>query len=99
MYVKSNWFHCSSSALLFIATSLACFGQKDPGVRRGAPGAGAPLPGLMPVEQILFNEGLQRAVQLEAACDDCNDVTLGSHGSGKREPRHPDQLGRSREPL
>jgi hypothetical protein len=26
----------------------------------------------------MFNEGLQRAIQLEAVCDDCNDVTLGS---------------------
>ncbi|HKE22849.1 MAG TPA: di-heme oxidoredictase family protein [Bryobacteraceae bacterium] len=26
----------------------------------------------------MFNEGLQRAIQLEAVCDDCSDVTLGS---------------------
>jgi CxxC motif-containing protein (DUF1111 family) len=26
----------------------------------------------------MFNEGLQRAIQLESVCDDCNDVTLGS---------------------
>jgi hypothetical protein len=26
----------------------------------------------------MFNEGLQRAIQLEAVCDDCSDLTLGS---------------------
>jgi di-heme oxidoreductase (putative peroxidase) len=61
---------------LFEAVSLA---QKDPGVRPGPAGGGAPFPGLTPVEQSLFDEGLQRAIQLEAACDDCADVTLGHH--------------------
>src|SRR5262249_36414081 len=49
-----------------------------PGVRQGPPGAGAPLNGLTSVESSLFDEGLQRAIQLEAVCDDCADLTLGS---------------------
>jgi CxxC motif-containing protein (DUF1111 family) len=53
--------------------------QVDPGVRGGPPGAGFPLHGLTPTEQVIFDEGTQRAVQLEAVCDDCTDVTLGSH--------------------
>ena len=55
-----------------------CLAQKDPGVRKGAAGGGNPLPGLTPIELSMFNEGLQRAIQLEAVCDDCADLTLGS---------------------
>src|SRR5215470_10479672 len=62
--------------LIFVAS--ACLAQKDPGVRLGSPGAGAPLNGLTPIELSMFNEGLQRAIQLEAVCDDCNDLTLGA---------------------
>jgi hypothetical protein len=36
---------------------LICFVQKDPGVRGGPPGAGAPLPGLTRNELALFIEG------------------------------------------
>jgi di-heme oxidoreductase (putative peroxidase) len=68
----------SSIAVLLFAVSSACFAQKDPGVRKGSPGAGAPLNGLTPIELQMFNEGLQRAVQLEGVCDDCSELTLGS---------------------
>ena len=61
--------------LVFVGS--ACFAQKDPGVRPGPPGAGAALNGLTPIELSMFNEGLQRAIQLEAVCDDCSDLTLG----------------------
>jgi hypothetical protein len=54
------------------------FAQKDPGVRQGPAGAGTPLSGLTPIEMSMFQEGLQRAIQLEAVCDDCSDLTLGS---------------------
>ncbi len=54
-----------------------CLAQKDPGVRKGPPGAGTPLKGLTPIELQMFNEGLERAVQLEGVCDDCSDLTLG----------------------
>lgn len=64
-------------AVIFAFPSL-CRAQKDPGVRQGPPGAGAPLKGLTPIEQSMFEEGLQRAIQLEGVCDDCSDVTLGS---------------------
>ena len=65
--------------VLFFALSSACFAQKDPGVRQGPPGAGAPLNGLTPIESSMFEEGLQRAIQLESVCDDgCSDVQLGS---------------------
>lgn len=69
----------SSIALaVCLAVSAACLAQKDPGVRPGVPGAGTPLNRLTPIELSMFQEGLQRAIQLESVCDDCNDVTLGS---------------------
>lgn len=61
-----------------LAVSATCLAQKDPGVRSGAPGAGTPLNGLTSIELSMFQEGLQRAIQLESVCDDCNDLTLGS---------------------
>lgn len=64
---------------VFFAASCLCLAQRDPGVRQGPPGAGSPLKGLTSIESQVFNEGLQRLIQLEAACDDCNDITLGSH--------------------
>jgi cytochrome c553 len=69
--------------LLIVAAMLtASFGtlgwaQKDPGVRQGAPGGGRPLQGLTDIEKALFLEGQQRAIQLEASCDDCADLILG----------------------
>ena len=66
------------AVMFFFTLTPACFAQKDPGVRQGPPGAGAPLRDLTAIESAMFNEGLQRAIQLEAVCDDCNDVTLGS---------------------
>jgi di-heme oxidoreductase (putative peroxidase) len=57
------------------------FAQKDPGVRGGPAGAGKPLPGLTQNELALFFEGKLRTTQLEAVCDDCSDVTLGSETS------------------
>src|SRR5215831_6867147 len=68
-----------SRSMLFCFAMVAMgFAQKDPGVRQGPPGAGAPLNGLTPIELSMFNEGLQRAIQLEAVCDDCSDLTLGA---------------------
>ena len=66
------------AVLLFLSASV-CFAQKDPGVRKGAPGAGTPLPGLTSIERSMFDEGLNRALQLEAVCDGCSDLTLGSY--------------------
>jgi di-heme oxidoreductase (putative peroxidase) len=65
-------------ALGFLALSSLALAQKDPGVRSGPPSAGAPLQGLTPIELQMFNEGLQRMVQLEAVCDSCSDRILGS---------------------
>jgi di-heme oxidoreductase (putative peroxidase) len=65
-------------ALLFVVLSPGSFAQKDRGVRSGLPGAGAPLQGLTPIELSMFEEGLQRAIQLEGVCDNCSDLTLGS---------------------
>src|SRR6516225_89505 len=64
--------------LVFLAAASMSFAQKDPGVRQGPAGAGMPLSGLTPIEMSMFQEGLQRAIQLEAVCDDCSDLTLGS---------------------
>src|SRR3984893_13684841 len=66
------------AGFLLCATSSACLAQRDHGVRQGPPGAGAPISGLTPIELSMFQEGLQRAVQLEGVCDDCADLTLGS---------------------
>jgi hypothetical protein len=61
-----------------LAFASFCLAQRDPGVRGGSAGAGAPLPGLSQNELALFLEGKLRTTQLEAVCDDCSDVTLGS---------------------
>jgi CxxC motif-containing protein (DUF1111 family) len=37
------------------------------------------VPGLSHTELQLFNEGVNRTTQLEAVCDNCSDVTLGSN--------------------
>jgi CxxC motif-containing protein (DUF1111 family) len=65
-------------SLLLLVVASSCFAQKDPGVRKGPPGAGSPLPGLSAIEQSMFDEGLNRALQLESVCDECSDLTLGS---------------------
>jgi len=65
-------------AALLVVGSAVAVAQHDPGVRGGPPGGGAPLSGLTPVEQSIFEEGQQRAIQLEASCDDCADLTLGT---------------------
>jgi CxxC motif-containing protein (DUF1111 family) len=70
------------AALMVLAMCLfttASIAQRDPGVRKGPPGGGTPLKGLTPIEQAMFAEGQQRAIQLEAVCDDCSDLKLGSY--------------------
>jgi hypothetical protein len=64
---------------LLLVTSSICFAQHDPGVRLGSPGAGKPLDGLTTIEMSVFNEGLQRSIQLESVCDSCADLTIGQH--------------------
>lgn len=63
---------------ILLVIAPVCLAQKDPGVRKGAPNAGTPLPHLTPIELDMFKEGLERAVQLEGVCDDCTDLTLGA---------------------
>jgi len=72
-----KWLLSSGGAMLICTLAPICFAQRDPGVRQAPPGAGGPLKGLTPIELSMFQEGLQRAVQLEAVCDDCSDLTLG----------------------
>jgi hypothetical protein len=64
------------AVLLFFSSSL-CIAQHDPGLRAGPVGAGKPLDGLTLIEMAVFKEGLERAIQLEAVCDSCSDLTLG----------------------
>jgi hypothetical protein len=78
---------CAALAVLSMFAASTCLAQKDPGVRPGPAGGGLPLPGLTDIELALFNEGIQRAIQLEAACDDCADLVLGSI----TDPQHPSQ--------
>jgi hypothetical protein len=65
-------------ALAAIVCASVCLAQKDPGVRSGPPAAGGPIAGLTSNELALFNEGRKRMTQLEAVCDDCSDMPLGS---------------------
>ena len=44
--------------VLSLLAGNASLAQKDPGVRPGKPGAGTMLPGLSPIEQSMFSEGL-----------------------------------------
>jgi hypothetical protein len=69
--------------LLIFSTSIS-FAENDPGLRQGDSGSGAPLKYLTTIEQALFNEGLQRAIQLEAVCDDCADLVLGTFTDPKQ---------------
>jgi hypothetical protein len=73
-----SWNPLSKTSIVTVFLTCLCFAQRDPGVRGGPPGAGGPLPGLTQNELALFNEGRLRATQLEAVCDDCSDVMLGS---------------------
>jgi len=72
-----------SRALLvtaFGATVLPriCFGQIDPGVRGGPPGAGDPVPRLSANQLDMFTEGKFRTTELEATCDTCSDLIPGT---------------------
>jgi hypothetical protein len=64
---------------LLFATAALCLAQHDPGVRPGPAGAGQPLNGLTLEEMKVFVEGVQRAIQLEAVCDNCSDLVVGTH--------------------
>ena len=67
------------NVLLSLLTCICVgFGQKDPGVRLGPAGAGSPLSALTKIELSLFEEGLQRMNQLEAVCDSCSDLPVGT---------------------
>jgi hypothetical protein len=74
---NTGWLPRGTYAVLLLLTSSICLAQHDPGLRPGPPGAGKPLDGLTPIELSVFNEGLQRSIQLEAVCDSCADVTNG----------------------
>ncbi len=74
-----TWRISRRAAIVTLSLTCVCLAQKDPGVRGGPPGAGGPIPGLQVNELALFNEGTLRTTQLEAVCDTCTDVTLGSN--------------------
>ena len=52
--------------------------RKTPAYEKEVLAPATPLTGLTPIELSMFNEGLQRAIQLEAVCDDCADLELGT---------------------
>ena len=75
---KLQFFRLLTTALFIFITPIS-LAENDRGVRQGSPGGGAPFLKLTPIELELFNEGgVQRAIQLEPACDDCADPTIGS---------------------
>src|ERR1700730_6800203 len=67
-----------SAALTSMLMPSICLGQVDPGVRGGAPGAGAPVSPIQVNELAMFNEGKFRVTELEATCDGCSQFTPGS---------------------
>ena len=77
MVINRIPWRCVFAMALFVLVPSVCSAQRDPGVRPGPPGGGDPLPGLTNIELDLFNEGLQRAIQLESVCDSCSELTLG----------------------
>jgi len=66
------------AALLVAAFAPVCFGQRDPGVRDGAPSAGTPVHGLTTNQFEMFEQGRFRVTELEATCDGCSDIPPGS---------------------
>ena len=74
---KLQFFRLLNTALVIFISPISQ-AENDPGVRQGSLGGGAPFSKLTPIELELFNEGVQRAIQLEAVCDDCADRTIGS---------------------
>jgi hypothetical protein len=67
MVPQRYWFPCTLVGMLTVFGTVVGYAQRDAGIRHGPPGN--PLPDLTPVELALFDEGLQRAIQLEAFCD------------------------------
>ncbi len=81
MHLNTGWWLRAATVAAVLGSaswSSICVAQRDPGVRPGPAGGGRPLAGLTDIELSLFNEGVQRAIQLEAVCDDCTDLVLGS---------------------
>jgi CxxC motif-containing protein (DUF1111 family) len=57
------------AAVITLMSGTAAFAQVDPGVRPGAAGAGAPLPGLSDNERIFFDTGLADFEEAEGVAD------------------------------
>ena len=72
--------HTFALGILLSASLLppVSFGQRDPGVRAGAPGAGGAVAPIQINELASFQEGLFRMTELEAVCDGCSNVIAGS---------------------
>jgi Predicted thiol oxidoreductase len=75
---------CISAALTTVMIPVIGLGQVDPGVRGGAPGAGAPVSPIQVNELAMFTEGKFRVTELEATCDGCSQVAPG--GSTGEDP-------------
>jgi hypothetical protein len=73
-----------TAALSTIMIPGICLAQKDPGVRGGPAGAGAPISPIQVNELAMFTEGKFRVTEVEATCDGCSQVTPG--GSTGEDP-------------
>jgi len=76
--IRARWRAPLSMAVVALMAASPVFADKDPGLRGGPSGGGQPLKGLSNVELAIFNEGLQRSIQLEGVCDSCADLMLGT---------------------
>jgi hypothetical protein len=85
-YRQMQWVRLLGVAALLLVAGSAIYAQKDPGVRQ-APGAGAPLKGLSPIELSMFSERLSRVLR---RLQRHNPRLTYRPSNGK--PRHPNQL-------
>ncbi|MEP7246793.1 MAG: di-heme oxidoredictase family protein [Gammaproteobacteria bacterium] len=74
-------------AAMALVGSAAAFAQTDPGVRAGANGAGAPLPGLSPSELVFFDAGRADFAEAEGVGDGLGPrFNLDSCGGCHQQP-------------
>src|SRR5262245_60491317 len=74
-----RWLYCAVCILFFSLTLAAAMqsGPFDPGVRGGAAGAGAAIPGLTVKENKFFNSGLDAFLEVQSVTGTISDTEAG----------------------